>query len=203
MGRDKAVVLLGGQPLVVHTLGILRRAGLEATIAGGDAVLGEFAPVIPDGAAGQGPLSGICAALESSSAALAVFLPVDLPLLPDSAISFLLHHARVTGAPATLFSVNGFAETFPAVVARAALPALKRELEAGGRGCFSGFRAAARGLESELAILPVEMLVQAGQLFHPLRQPVGRWFLNVNTPESLRRAHWYLSPSENISVARR
>ena len=39
MGEDKALVRLGGQPLVVHALGILRGAGLTVSLAGGSSAV--------------------------------------------------------------------------------------------------------------------------------------------------------------------
>jgi hypothetical protein len=84
--------------------------------------------------------------------------------------------------------VNGFAQTFPAVVDRVTLPMLEKELGAGHGGCFTGFQAAAAGLGDAVMVVPVEMLVQAGQIAHPAGLPAARWFLNLNTEEDLRRA---------------
>lgn len=188
MGADKALVLLDGRPLVDHALGILREAGLAAHLAGGQAALAAFAPLIEDRQSGLGPLSGICAALASTHARWAVFIPVDVPHLPGSLLQFLLDRARTTESPVTVTSVNGFAQTFPAVLDRAVLPMLLRELEAGRGGCFSGFQAAAAEMGESLTAIPVEPLVQCGQISHPRELPAARWFLNVNTDQDLRRA---------------
>lgn len=192
MGADKALELLAGQPLVVYALSILREAGLRTSIAGASSPLAAFAPVVEDSQPGRGPLGGVCAALASTSACRAVFLPVDLPLLPASLVVFLLRYARTTGAHVTLCSVNGFAQTFPAVICRAALPALQDELEAGRGGCFSAFQAAAARLGQPVSVLPVELLVQCGQVAHPAGLPSARWILNVNSLEDLRRAEFQL-----------
>jgi molybdopterin-guanine dinucleotide biosynthesis protein A len=121
-----------------------------------------------------------------------VFLPVDLPLAPALLIGFLLDHAAITGAPVTIASVNGYAQTFPAVVTRATLPALREELEAGRGGCFAGFRAAAASMGEAVRIIPVEPAIQAGQVTHPAGLPAARWFLNVNSPADLCRAEtWH------------
>jgi molybdopterin-guanine dinucleotide biosynthesis protein A len=191
MGEDKALVNLAGQPLVVHALGILRGAGLAASLAGGSSALAALAPLVQDSQPGLGPLGGICAALASTAARRAVFLPIDLPLLPASLIAYLRDHARITGSSVTVSSVNGFAQTFPAVLDRAALPLLEAELEAGRGGCFSGFQAAAGRLGRQISVVPVEMLVQSGHAAHPEGLPAARWFLNVNSPEGLRLAHEY------------
>ena len=188
MGQEKALVILNGQPLIVHALQVLREAGLTASIAGGAASLSAFAPVVEDSVPGLGPLGGVCAALTSTSARWAVFLPLDLPLLPALLIAYLLDHARITGAAVTLSSVNGYAQSFPAVVDRAALPLLQTELEAGRGGCYAAFQAAAAGLSLPVTVLPAELLVQAGNVFHPDGLPAARWFLNVNAPADLRLA---------------
>ncbi len=74
----------------------------------------------------------------------AVFLPGRLPLLPASLLVYLLHHARITGTAVTVSSVSGFAQTFPVVLDRAALPALQNELKLGAQRLFfrvpGGFR---------------------------------------------------------------
>ena len=118
MGQDKALLLFAGQPLVAHALSILcAKPALPVSIAGARpsarTSLEAFAPVIVDPEPGLGPLAGICAALASTSARYAVFLPVDLPLLPPALIAFLVHRARITGGAVTVSSVAGFDQTFP------------------------------------------------------------------------------------------
>lgn len=188
MGADKALVVLSGRPLMAHAISTLREAGLPVFIAGAQSPLAGFAPVVEDSVPGLGPLGGICAALRSTQAHLAVFLPVDLPLLPASLIAYLLLHARITGRVVTLCSVNGFVQTFPAIVRREALPALLEELDAGRRGCYSVFQAAAACLGQPPTVLPVELLAQSGHVANPAGLPASRWFFNVNSPEDLRRA---------------
>jgi molybdopterin-guanine dinucleotide biosynthesis protein A len=199
MGADKAQILLEGQPLLSHALGILREAGLTAFIAGGQASLSAFAPLIKDDQPGRGPLSGICASLASTSASFAVFLSVDLPLLPSSLVRCLLQHAMITGGSITLPSINGFAQSFPAVISRTALPILKEELDSGRGGCYSAFQTAAAGLGQPIHVLPVETLVQCGHVAHPCGLPTARWFLNVNTGDDLRRAAIHAQHAHRVS----
>jgi molybdenum cofactor guanylyltransferase len=192
MGRDKALVAFAGQPLIARALTTLREAGLDPAIAGARTALESYAAVIPDpvaaAAAVSGPLAGICAAMASTTARWCVFLPVDLPLLPASLLICLVRRAQLTGAPITLVSVNGFAQTFPAVLDRAVLPLLQAELEAGRNGCFAAFREATSSLNRALSIVPAEFLVQSGQVVHPAALLAFRWFLNVNTQADLGRA---------------
>jgi molybdopterin-guanine dinucleotide biosynthesis protein A len=166
---------------------------LHASIAGARSDLSGFAPVIEDAAPGLGPLSGICAGLASTSMRWAVFHSIDLPLLPASLIAHLLMRAQIAGAAVTLASMNGFPQTFPAVIDREALPALKAELAAGRSGCLRAFQSAAETLARPFAILPVEMLAQSGHVSHPLGFPTAFWFLNVNTPAAVERARGFFA----------
>lgn len=199
MGADKALELLDGRPLVAWALSVLRQAGLRASIAGALSSLTAFAPLVEDSQPGRGPLGGICAALDSTAASLSVFVPVDLPLLPPSLLVHLVGHAQVTGRAVTLCSANGFAQTFPAVVSRAALPVLAKQLESGEGGCLSAFQSAASRLEQPMTVLPVEYLVQTGHATHPQGLPAALWFLNVNAPQDLRRAEHFLRGSRRVS----
>lgn len=199
MGVDKALVLLDGRPLVAHSLGILREAGFEASLAGGQPALAGFAPLVEDKQSGLGPLSGICAALASTTSQWAIFIPVDMPLLPPPLLRFLLDHARITGTPVTVTSVNGFAQSFPVVLDRAVLAMLLQELQSGCGGCFSGFQAAAESLGEAVTVIPVEPLVQCGQISHPRGLPATRWFLNVNTVEDLGRAEVHSASADRVS----
>jgi molybdopterin-guanine dinucleotide biosynthesis protein A len=199
MGSDKALVELDGKPLIAHALQSLREAGLVASIAGARSPLQPYAPVVEDSEPDHGPLSGVCAALTSTSAPWAVILPIDLPLLPASLLVFMLHHARVTGAAVTLASVNGFSQTFPAILHRPILPALENELKAGRTGCFSAFQTASATLGLPMTVLPVELLAQTGHVAHSEGLPPVRWFLNVNAPAHLLQANSRRSAARRVS----
>ncbi len=196
MGQDKALLPFAGRPLVAHALSILSQAGLSVAVAGArpsaHAALEAFAPVVEDPEPGLGPLAGICAALAATSARYAVFLPVDLPLLPPALIGFLLHHARITGQAVTIPSVTGFDQTFPVVLDRALLPALKAALDARSGGCYSAFQVAAAIQGQPINRVAVELLAQSGQVTHPLGLPPVRWFLNLNTPSDVEQAEAFL-----------
>jgi len=189
MGADKALVDFDGQPMIRRAIDTLREAGLPVSIAGARSPLESFAPVIPDAESGLGPLGGICSVLRSTAARHAVFLPVDLPRMPSSLIAFLLEHAQITGRAVTLVTVNALSETFPVVLDRETLPTLEQQLSAGRRGCYAAFQRAAAALGQSVALLPVELLVQAGQITHPDALPPARWFLNVNSPGDIGRPH--------------
>jgi molybdopterin-guanine dinucleotide biosynthesis protein A len=110
-----------------------------------------------------------------------------------------MRHARVTGAAVTVPSVGGFAQSFPAVVDRAALPWFESTLKDGDGGCFSAFQAAAVQLGRPFSVLAVELMVQCGQIDHPDSLPAVLWFLNVNTPEERERARGLLEAGDRVS----
>jgi molybdopterin-guanine dinucleotide biosynthesis protein A len=192
MGRDKALVEFNGQTLLARAIDTLKGAGLMVSIAGAcpraRSQFEAYAAVVPDAAPGFGPLGGICPALRSTSARYGVFLSVDMPFLPASLITYMLRHARITGAAVTLASVNAFPQTFPVVILGKTLPVLERELAAERLGCYDAFCAAAEGAGEGISVLPVEILAQAGQVSHPDALPAVHWFRNVNTPADLESA---------------
>ena len=199
MGVDKATVELEGRPLIEYALEILRPAGLPVLIAGSRPDFKNLADSVDDLGLGQGPLSGICGALQVTSASWSVFIPVDLPLLPPALITIMQEVACVTGSAVVVPSVNGFVQTFPVVLDRETLPALKAELAAGRGGCFSAFHAAARAQGQEVRVVAIELLVQAGQLNYADGLPVARWFFNINSAVDLERARIF---SRKLSLLR-
>jgi molybdenum cofactor guanylyltransferase len=188
MGRDKALLEFCGEPLIQRTISTLRSVGLKGSIAGAQSSLAKFAPVVEDREPGHGPLGGVCAAMESTTARYGVFLSVDSPFVPPSLLVFLLHHAKITGRVVTICTVSGFDQTFPVVLDRAALPYLRAELDAGHGGCFRAFLAAASRVGQPVSRVAVEFLAQSGQVTHPAGLPAARWFLNLNMPADLERA---------------
>lgn len=181
MGRDKALVPLANKPLIQHAVDLLHQIGLQPTIAGARTDLSLYAPVLPDDTPDHGPLSGICTALRHTRSELALFLPIDLPLIPASLLRYLLFHAQITGHAATIASVNAFPQTFPAVLRSDAVPIFQSELDAGRSGCLAAFKIAGA------AVIPAENLVQSSHVTDPRAQPPFRWFTNVNTPQQLDR----------------
>jgi molybdenum cofactor guanylyltransferase len=202
MGQEKALIQLAGRPLVGHALEILRAAGLESRIAGARSDLSQFAPLVPDSPqhSGLGPLAGICSALSAATTRFAVFLPVDLPMIPAGLIEYLLHHATVTASALTVVSVAAFTQTFPAVIDRAALPYLESSLHSGDRNTLKAFRSAASALKRPFTALPIELLVQPGQVRHPHGMHPVQWFLNINTPSDLKAAEAFFAATGPVPV---
>jgi molybdopterin-guanine dinucleotide biosynthesis protein A len=99
----------------------------------------------------------------------------------------------VTESAITVVSIAGFVQTFPVVIDRAGLPVLQSILRSNDRNCLRAFRAAASTLSRPFSIVPIELLVQSGQVLHPRGFPATDWFLNVNSPRELTRAETLLA----------
>ncbi len=188
MGQDKALLPLLGKPLIAYAADLLNAAALPVVIAGSRPDLAAFGRIIPDSEPGHGPLHGICRVFAAVDTELAVIVTVDTPLMPPGLITCLVDYAVLTAAPVVLASINGFAQTFPAVVRRSALSALEHELTSGSGSCFAAFRTAAAAGQQPLTTIAAETVVQCGRIQHYAGLPPCFWFLNINTPADLKRA---------------
>ncbi len=89
MGRDKATLMVGGEPMWRRQIRTLREAGFaEIMIArGAHEPLGAGEPglvEVPDAVPGCGPLGGLATGLQRASTGWLLVLAVDLPFMPAS-----------------------------------------------------------------------------------------------------------------------
>jgi molybdopterin-guanine dinucleotide biosynthesis protein A len=134
MGRDKALLEFGGEPLAARIARRLSAICQEVLIASGDghrlARLGYRE--VADAREGCGPLAGIVAGLEAARSPLAAVVAVDMPAA-DPAV-FLALAARWDGAaPAVVAQVAGRVEPLHGIYARSATAALRSRLASGQR----------------------------------------------------------------------
>jgi molybdopterin-guanine dinucleotide biosynthesis protein A len=187
MGRDKALLELGGRPLIEIAVGKLQQVCAEVKILAGDArgelgtALGAYGRVVFDRHTGCGPIGGIEAALAETRFDWNLIVPVDMPLLPAE---FLEEWAREVlgrhGARVGLFEVGGRRRAMPLMVRREVGVFLARAIE--------------RGEYALLAALEGAAVELGGEVF--VRSAEGReeWFANVNTPEEWAAASPRLKP---------
>ncbi|MEL6891189.1 MAG: molybdenum cofactor guanylyltransferase [Actinomycetota bacterium] len=105
MGRDKALVEVGGRPMAAHVLDALRANGFDGPIVyGGDpgALASLEVPVLPDAHPGEGPVGGVLGALgavgKRSGVDAAIVVPCDIPRL-DASVLAPLRERWVDGPP--------------------------------------------------------------------------------------------------------
>lgn len=168
MGRDKALVEVGGLPLAGIVGGALRAAGADPVLAvGGDgAALAHLGLVpVPDDHPGEGPLGGVLTALGRAPTPLVAVLACDLP------------GARAAGVVAVVGALAGRADAdvaLPVVDGRRALvhAAWRRSAGPALAEAFDGGERSLEGAVARLGVVEVPDLDPA-------------WLADVDSPEDL------------------
>jgi len=165
MGRDKALLDWHGQSLLQHMI------DLVSTVAEPVHVVGRGQ--LPDRVAGRGPLSGIVTALATSQTDTNLVVAVDLPLLTQDFLKYLMSRLKISQQPLLACKIGSH---FPLCfgLGRTLLSELEKRLQGGDLS----IRAFIKGNDAEL-ITEVE-LRQAG--FD------ASIFRNINTEEDYRSA---------------
>ena len=91
MGEDKAWLELGGRPLILHSIDVLRSLTADVSIiATGERYQSLGFPVYHDSNLDVGPLEAIRIAAANASSEWAIVLACDLPLVKPSLFELLL-----------------------------------------------------------------------------------------------------------------
>jgi molybdopterin-guanine dinucleotide biosynthesis protein A len=181
MGRDKALLRLGGATLLERAVGLIRDAGGEPLIVAPDRPGYEAAGArrvdeAAGDAASSGPLAALRHGLRACGASTVVALACDLPLVPPALLRHLA--ATVSRYDAVVPRASGELQVLAAAYAARCLPALDR--------CLNEGRYSVHGFVSE---------VRVKFLDRQDLEPFGgeEIFLNVNEPSDLARAEVLLA----------
>ena len=185
MGRDKALIPLGGIPLIEH---VLRRAAglaeevLITTNRPADlAYLGVR--LVPDREPGAGALPGLLTALQAAHGETVLVLACDLPFVCRPLLAHLLSLAH---APEVVIPQwNGKLEPLHAVYSRSCIEEVRQVMQAGQRRVIDLLPNLTQTVVDEAAIAQFD--------------PHGWSFFNVNTPEDLERAERALAEQADAS----
>lgn len=177
MGRDKAALLLGGEPLLRRAVGRLRLALAEVIVVGAPA-LAPLVPdtrMVPDGWPGRGPLGALATALAATDAPWVALVACDMPFIQPALIREIARRA-LASHDADVVALRGARgiEPLHAAYSRACLP-LALERLAGDDASLRGLLAMARVAE----VSPDEAR---------LLDPAGHSAFNANTPEEWQAA---------------
>lgn len=170
LGFDKALLRVNGVPLVQWLPGWL--AGLFSTVAVVVDRPQRYAvpfPQIVDAEHHHGPLAGIAAGLQATSAPATFVCACDMPLLRPALLQFLA--SLLVGQDLVIPQREGRLEPLCAVYGSSCLPVIQRLLLDGQRR--------ANGLASE-----VHTRIVSEPEWREM-DPEGDSFLNVNTPVDL------------------
>jgi molybdenum cofactor guanylyltransferase len=180
MGENKALLPLPGNQSVTfvqHLVSLLATCCAETLIVARDQehASGYAFPgvrVLFDIIPGFGPLMGLYSGLSAIHTQRALVIAVDMPFVQPALLSFLLSRSHTPGA-LLVPQVHNVPQVMLAVYPRSVLPLIEELIQQGRRD-----------LRSLLEVAPVHYIEEA-QLQHV--DPQLRSFLNVNTPEELRK----------------
>jgi molybdopterin-guanine dinucleotide biosynthesis protein A len=167
MGRDKALIEIGGIPMARRVADAMGAAGCDPVFAVGPANLAAGLDVVIDEFPGDGPLGGILTALHAATPSPVLVMACDLPWVDAATIAVVLaavERGRAAGAPPHVFMAHADRrEPLCAVWMPSATVELQRSFDAGER--------AVHRVAAQLGVRDV---------------PVpGRGLINVNAPDDL------------------
>ncbi len=213
MGTDKALLELGGNPLIRHAVKKLRRVCVDVRICSGTSALEAYAPCIPDLHPGCGPIGGMEAGLAHSRFDWNLFLTVDMPFVPSALLWSSLQtwlQGEDQGARIRLYRVDGRPQPGFCLLHREVLPFLTAAIARGEHKLMLAFQEAGRSLAERHGFLPGAGLwcgpltgqttirgphsCSADWCFVTAAQQAAQclWFANLNTPEEFAEAEAHL-----------
>jgi molybdopterin-guanine dinucleotide biosynthesis protein A len=189
MGREKALLEIGGVPLIFRT------ARLVESVTGSATVIGESAGIralglrcVPDEWPGAGPLGGIATALRVSGAPWSLVVACDLPYLTRPWLEYLVGRALQSDADAVIAMNDGGAEPLCAAYCKSANATMRAAVSEGN--------------------LKVRSFLETlrGEVIEPEEwkrfDSDGYLFKNMNTPEDYEEAVKRLSAGSSGSANR-
>ncbi len=181
MGTPKALLEIGGQPLVSRTVGLLAPLCSSVCIVGTPERYRHLGfDVIADERPDFGPLGGILTALAANAAGWNLVVACDLPYLTAEWLRYLLTRAARSSALVVLPESKSGPEPLCAVYHHKAAEAIRAAIH-------SGVLKVTRALEA----LAIERVTPAEiQAFDPR----GVLFQNLNTREDYQKARAELEP---------
>jgi len=217
MGRDKALLVLAGKPLILRAVQKLQRVCKEVHVLSASSQLGLYAPLVQDRIEGCGPLGGIDAGLGHSHFDWSLFIPVDMPFFPSAFLEYWIRKVvlarQESGARIALFSVEGVPQPAMCLLHREVVPYVREAVEAGRYKLFPVLEGAGRDLAARDGFDLERVLLnrswsdmssfstasgvaeeEAGlKLTEAQRAAKRLWFANLNTPEDFAEAEKHLS----------
>lgn len=184
MGRDKALIELDGRRLLEHALAALEPVcGALLLACGATPRYGELGiPLVLDGEADRGPLSGLCAGLEAARTEWVIAVGCDMPDLSPQVLEQLVRHAQEHAWDVTMLGTEKGSEPLCAVYRRSCLPAVRSAL-ARGAARLTAFH---DGVAAPPGELRLRVAVLNSEHFPPaLRASALHAARNLNTPSDL------------------
>ena len=180
MGRDKALLELGGVALIVRTARLVESVVGSATVVGDSAAFRSLGlRTIADDWPGAGPLGGIATALRAASAPWNLVVACDLPYLTKAWLEYAIARALASQADALIPMNATGTEPLCAVYHQRAEPGIRGALALGNRK-----------VKDAIANLRVEIIEPAEWKAFDSE---GHLFKNMNSPVDYEEARARLS----------
>jgi molybdopterin-guanine dinucleotide biosynthesis protein A len=198
MGRDKALLELQGRPLVEIAVEKLRTFCAQVSIAGNREDLNRFAPVIQETRVMIGPAAGIEAGLRAATQPWVVFIPVDVPMVPEKVLQNWVEDAlgmAERGLSASYLIANDVRQPAFCLFRADVLGRVTEAIEEGRRRLNELVDVA--GIAGDGFCVGVDASFFNGEA--AASEDVERWFANVNTPEELAPVErWLQNEKEQL-----
>jgi molybdopterin-guanine dinucleotide biosynthesis protein A len=192
MGRDKAMALLGGKPLIAHVFDVAKRVFPDIMVVSSlhTAVEGIDAPVVKDILPVPGSLTGIVSALMAADTDYVFVVGCDMPFVTAEAMRYVVEAAA--GEDIILPQTEGGLEPMHALYRRSCISPM---LTAVGRGHLkiAGLVRERMRIADVFALLSVKLLPPDPVFFN---RGISV-FMNINTEEDLRRAEGLIRRDED------
>jgi molybdopterin-guanine dinucleotide biosynthesis protein A len=142
LGRDKALLPIGGQPMLARTVQSLSALTDDLIVVSNEpkshGSLALAARLVPDLEPGQGSLMGVYSGLRVARHAHALVVACDMPLLSIPLLWYMI--GLTQGYDVVIPRLNGLLEPLHAIYGKACLPPMSRLLDQGQRKITSFFQ---------------------------------------------------------------
>ncbi len=172
LSRDKAMIELGGMPLVVRAAKTAGRVFENVLVSGPKDLSSTGLLVVEDEYRGMGPMAGMLSGLKKAKTPWIFVMPCDSPFIPESffrGMAAMAHDCEVV-----VPTHGGLYEPLHAMYAKGCAPVMEELLRSGEGQIIKVYpRVRTREVDTEL--------VQRWD-------PSGMAFMNINTTEDLDKA---------------
>ncbi len=184
MGTDKALLRVGGVPMIQIAVEKLRSFCAEVSIAGNRNDLSGFAEVVNETRTDAGPAAGIEAGLRAAREPWAMFVPVDVPLVPAELLRRWSEEALRANRSVSFLGVVRKQPAF-CLLRRERSDSFTRVVEDGERRLEVLLHETAKADNDDSWMYDEYDLYGYPEYRGPDEQTLERWFINVNTAEDL------------------